>query len=131
MNTFPPRQILVPTDFSECAARAMEQAFALGQAIGAKVHLLNAYHLYTYAMGPVMVDQVLNDLHAAHERQLKAVAAPYQTTGALGELLVKLGDAREVIVETAHELKVDLIVMGTLGKRGLTRVMIGCVFRPT
>jgi nucleotide-binding universal stress UspA family protein len=127
MLSFPPKQILVPTDFSECAAHAMAQAFALAKAVGAKVHLLNAYDLYTYGMGPVMADRVLDELVHAHKRQLAAAAEPYKDSGALGQVLLKSGDPRDVIVQTAHELNVDLIVMGTAGRQGLRRFMIGKV----
>ena len=127
MSTFPPKLILVPTDFSECANRAMVQAFALATAVGAKVHLIHAYDLYTYGMGPVMGERVLKETHAARERQLKEAVLAYKDSGALGQLLVKEGDARELIVQAAHDLKVDLILMGTVGKRGLNRMLLGSV----
>jgi universal stress protein A len=127
MNTFPPKQILVPTDFSDSAKAATQQAFALASAIGAKVHLLTVYQLYSHGMSAVMADRVLEELYASHQRQLAAEAEPYRSSNALGELIVKLGDPREVILEIAKDLKVDLIMMGTVGRRGLRHVMAGSV----
>ena len=127
MNTFPPKQILVPTDFSEHAERAVAQAFALAETVSAKVHLLNAYDLYSYGMSAVMIHRLLHQAFSEHEQLLKLAAEPYRSSSALGEQLVKLGDAREVILETARELQVDLIIMGTAGKQGLKRMLLGSV----
>ena len=45
----------------------------------------------------------------------------------LGQVMVRTGDARDVINQTAKELGIDLIVMGTHGRRGLTRALLGSV----
>jgi nucleotide-binding universal stress UspA family protein len=45
----------------------------------------------------------------------------------VGQALVRTGDARDVINQTAKELGIDLIVMGTHGRRGLSRALLGSV----
>ncbi len=45
----------------------------------------------------------------------------------VGPVLVKSGDPREVIVDAAKDLKAEVIVMGTHGRRGLSRAIIGSV----
>ena len=45
----------------------------------------------------------------------------------LGEVLLRTGDARDVINQTAKEVGADLIVMGTHGRRGVTRALLGSV----
>jgi len=47
--------------------------------------------------------------------------------GAPFEIVMRTGDARDVIVNTAVEVGADLIVMGTHGRRGLRRALLGSV----
>lgn len=122
-----PKQILAPTDFSTEAERSVEQAFVLAQAVGAKVHLLHAYSLPAYAEGAVMVSRLIRELFEASEAQLNRLAERLRPTGHLGELVLKLGDPRDVILQTASDMHIDLIVMSTHGRRGLRRAMLGSV----
>ena len=61
------------------------------------------------------------------EKTLDQLAEKRRSTGALGQLLVKVGDAREQIIQCAVDLQVDLLVMGTHGRRGLKRMFLGSV----
>jgi nucleotide-binding universal stress UspA family protein len=124
---FPPKTILVPTDFSEGAERAASYAFEMAAQVGAQVHLLNAYQISVYPGDRSMAGRLMDELQALGEKGLKELAAKYPTKGAAGQQLVKVGDPRDVIIATASELHADLIVMGTQGRRGLKRMFIGSV----
>lgn len=110
------RHILVPTDFSSAARRAMRYARPLAARCGARLTLL---HVVTplgyeadYGYGPVIrqrADQQLLTLAAKRLRSLGRVAGG----GACrGERLVRCGDTGTEILRVARELKTDLIVMG-------------------
>jgi nucleotide-binding universal stress UspA family protein len=124
-----PKHILVPTDLSEGAEQALDYACELARALGAQVHLLNVVGIPSLgvpelgiALTSTMIDQLVVDSQAAIDRLAKT-----RCTAPVGHALVKAGDARDVINQTAKELGIDLIVMGTHGRRGISRALLGSV----
>jgi nucleotide-binding universal stress UspA family protein len=61
------------------------------------------------------------------QNYLKEIATELESKGFLVKTVIKHGDPRLTILETAEEEKVDLIVIGTKGLTGISRVLIGCV----
>ncbi|HEX2689726.1 MAG TPA: universal stress protein [Kofleriaceae bacterium] len=124
-----PRQILVPTDLSEGAEQALDYACDLARALGARVHLLNVVSIPALGVPELgltltsaMIDQLVVDNQAAIDR-----LATTRCAGRVGQVLVRVGNARDVINETAKELGVDLIVMCTHGRRGISRALLGSI----
>ena len=124
-----PRQILVPTDLSEGAEQALEYACELARALGGKVHLLNVVGIPALGVPELglsvtsaMIDQMVIDNQTAIDKLAATRCADHA-----GQVLVRAGNARDVINQTAEELGVDLIVMGTHGRRGLSRALLGSV----
>jgi nucleotide-binding universal stress UspA family protein len=124
-----PKQILVPTDLSEGAEQALDYACALARTLGAQVHLLNVIGIPSFgvpelglAMATTMIDQQVVDSQTAID-----LLAQTKCNARVGQVLVKTGDARDVINETAKQLGIDLIVMGTHGRRGISRALLGSV----
>jgi len=124
-----PKHILVPTDLSEGAAQALDYACELARALGAQVHLLNVVGVPALgapelgvALTSSMIDQLVMDSQTAIDQLART-----QCGSQAGQALVKVGDARDMINETAKQLGVDLIVMGTHGRRGISRALLGSV----
>ncbi|MBC7977892.1 MAG: universal stress protein [Myxococcales bacterium] len=124
-----PKNILVPTDLSEEADQALAYACELARQLGARVHLVNVIGIPSLgvpelgmAVGATMMDQIVVDNQTAIDELART-----KCTAELGEVLVRSGDARDVINQTAEELSIDLIVMGTHGRRGLSRALLGSV----
>jgi nucleotide-binding universal stress UspA family protein len=124
-----PKHILVPTDLGEGADQALDYACELARMLDAEVHLLNVIGIPAMgvpelglAMTATMIDQMVVDNQAAIEQ-----LAARRCTARRGQMLVRSGDARDVINHTAKELGIDLIVMGTHGRRGLSRALLGSV----
>ncbi len=125
-----PKTILVPTDLSEGAEQALDYACELAQKLGATVHLINVIGIPSLgvpelglAVTSTVIDQILLDNQTA----LDKLAATRRANANIGQVLMKTGDAKDVINQTAIELGVDLIVMSTHGRRGLTRALLGSV----
>ncbi len=124
-----PKNILVPTDFSENAEQALEYAVALASKLDARIHLLNALVLLSIspeiavAMSTRRIDELMTDSQKALDRLVAARSGK----AAFGPTLQKSGDPRMVIEETAAEIGADLIVMGTHGRRGVSRLLLGSV----
>ena len=75
------------------------------------------------ALTSSVIDQIIRDNQAALER----LAEQKKCKANIGEVLLRTGDARDVINQTAKDLAVDLIVMGTHGRRGVSRALLGSV----
>jgi len=123
-------QILVPTDFSENAELALEYAIALAKQCSAKLHLLHTPVVPTYLLmdlsyspGPEAVTRILNDAQEALDRQSQTINA----AGVEHFTVIREGTVHEVIRDYAEEHDVDLVVVGTHGRSGISKLMYGSV----
>lgn len=116
-------RILVPTDFSASSEQALDFAMALARDTGATLLLLHvAEPLPLYSDMPYSVVQE-PDLPELRQRLHSiSVAAQIPT-----ERHVVVGAAADEILELAKQERADLIVMGTHGRTGLSRVLMGSV----
>jgi nucleotide-binding universal stress UspA family protein len=122
---FPLYTILHPTDFSEQAENARRAAEALAHDYNARlvlVHVMQPPPLVASEMGVVIPD--LPDEPAALWARLNAMAP--EGKFCVERFLLK-GEPVEQIVRMAKEEGADLIVMGTHGRSGLSRVLMGSV----
>ncbi|TMQ07390.1 MAG: universal stress protein [Deltaproteobacteria bacterium] len=124
-----PKHILVPTDLSEGAEQALAYACELARRLDAEIHLLNVVSIPALGvpeLGVALTSTIIDQLVVENQTALDQLAKT-KCTARLGQVLIKAGDARDVINRTALELGVDLIVMGTHGRRGISRALLGSV----
>lgn len=125
-----PRTILVPTDFSEDAERAIHTAQRLlaPLASDARLILLHAFNLpieYT-AYGPIPTSvHYLQDTGLEAERRLQEMTDRLAAEGLTVDWVAREGDPSVVIVEEAERRQADLIAMGTHGRSGLRHLLLG------
>jgi len=122
-----PRTILVPIDFSTCSERALDYALSLAERLDATVHLVTAI-----AAAMPGLDSLLSAQTDAAPRleaigALQKLATERSSLAKIGRLIALPGDARDAILQIANELHIDLIVMGTHGRRGVSRLVLGSV----
>ena len=125
-----PKNILVPTDLSAGAEEALEYACELATNFGSTVHLLNVISIPALGvpeLGVAMASTVIDSIVRDNEQAMSALAQKMCVKARLGQVLLRTGDARDVILNTARELGIDLIVMGTHGRRGVSRALLGSV----
>lgn len=126
-----PATILVPTDFSACAAQALDYALRLGHAVGTKTLLL--VHAYEQPPGglPPTVGPWAAEAARAVVQDAEAKLCALVKARAPSPIPIKVclleGAASRVILELAAEEHADLIVIGSHGRRGLSRVVMGSV----
>lgn len=126
------RTILVATDFSPPANRARDLAMALATKFGAAVHMLNVVTEPLPIPGPEGMWVRPEDLTpACVETASKALADNVASIEPQSQCLiireVKVGYPIDVIQSYAADHKVDLIVLGTQGHRGLAHLLLGSV----
>ena len=106
----PAQEILVATDFSDSAEAALGVAVQYARALHARLHLL---HIFTAE--EIDVTRLLTDAAAEAAPDVPVTVAG---TG---------GDPAEEILRYATRLAIDLIVVGTHGRTGVSRVLLGSV----
>lgn len=122
------QKILVPVDFSQCSEQALDYAVELADKLGAAVHLLSVIGIPSYGvpeLGVGVTATMMDNLIADNQAALDALARPRKLDSK--NVIIRAGDARDVILQTAEELGADLIVMGTHGRRGISRALLGSV----
>ena len=123
------KKILIPTDGSDYSLRAAEYGIELAK-------MLNAEVAVVYVIDTVALDQlakttereyVERELKQAGQRYINYVLSMAEKSGVKTASLLAKGRAFEQIVHSAKSLGTDLIVMGTYGRRGAERILIGSV----
>ena len=123
------KKILVPTDFSELSAAAMEYTKMFAAKFDAKVylvHIVDSVPLFVPESGPTYVT-VSHEVDKEAKRNLKRLAAKHLGSLKKLELVVCEGDPRLEILNLLEREKIDLIVMATHGRTGLAHVILGSV----
>jgi len=126
------KRILVPIDGSATSARGLREAIGFAKAQKARLQLVHVVDVHNAMLAGLSSGDTVTDLAAALEergrRLLDSAAARVRKSGLACEtvLLESLtGPAAEPIVRQARKWRADLIVIGTHGRRGLKRLVMG------
>jgi nucleotide-binding universal stress UspA family protein len=120
--------ILIPTDGSSGARRAIEEGVGLAGDFGAAVHALYVVDVREYSTLPATRTLRLNEeREAVGERAVEEVVSRAAAEGVPATTAVERGVPHEEILRYADERGVDLVVMGTHARTGLDRFLLGSV----
>ena len=125
-----PKRILVPVDFSEFSEQALDYAVALAGKLDATIHLIHAISIPAIGipeLGAAWSPTMIEDLMQAGKKAMAKLADDRRALATIGEAVVRLGDPRDLILRAVDELHADLVVMGTHGRRGIRRALLGSV----
>jgi nucleotide-binding universal stress UspA family protein len=124
-------KVLHPTDFSHCAGQAQALAVDLVEKLGGEIVLLQVLiETPLYGEGVLSTAQIQSVYDAQRrwaEETLEARAAVLRQRRIKASCRLQAGVPFEVIVKIADEERADMIVMGTHGRSGLNRVLLGSV----
>lgn len=129
-------RILFATDFSQASRHAQRYAVALARLFGSRLLALHVEgpsgSLMPYSeVSPYVLDK----LREARDIQMRMLQESLQREDITFACMLETGDVKEKINEIIREHSIDLIVLGTHGRQGLSRVLMGSivedVFRST
>jgi len=126
------RRILVPIDGSATATRGLDEAIGLCRATGGNIRVLHVMDdlvfVSGFESGASYAKNVVPQLRKRAENLLEAGRRRAELAGvAVDALLIECFARRtsEIVCEQASAWKADLIVVGTHGRRGVRRMMLG------
>lgn len=120
-------EILVPTDGSDAATRALDHALDIAGQYDARIHALYVVDANAYSTLEAGTDVVISALEEEGNEAIDAVADRAAAAGVETVTEVTTGTVHRTIIEYAADHDIDLIVMGTHGRRGLDRYLLGSV----
>ena len=123
------KSILYPTDFSEGSSFALQYAVDLAKRYGAKLYLLNV--IYDMAKGAgwyvphASMDEMYKDMAKGAQKELEKFG--YEEVRGLKNLerIAVTGVPHDEIIKFVKKNKIDLIVMGSHGRKGMDRILFG------
>ena len=128
---FRPKEILVPTDFSEYSEAALAQAVELAKEFGSKIHLVHvstqdAEHMPMFFLDDEKISEVKKHLSDYNAQLMQAKIDKFLTgTDIEYETHYEIGSPYDKILKLADKLAVDLIVISSKGKNALEGFFTG------
>lgn len=133
-----PSRILVPIDLSEGSEVLIDYAIQIARPFNASLEIIHAWEPPQYVAPDLLVaapgwnSQSLEQIAVdSASKELNKLAAKIQEKEKSTSLSIKhrvvVGEAASTVLRVAEEGKHDLIIMGTHGRRGLPRLLLGSV----
>jgi len=125
------KKILFPVDLSEVSSKLAPDVIAMGQKFGAEIHLFfvaGSFEKFTtfYIPHPSLQnfgDEVLK----GGQKKLKEFVEEFFSAYPKLKTVVVQGDPAEEVLKYIADEKIDLVIMGTHGRKGLDRILFGSV----
>ncbi len=124
MNNY--KRILFPTDFSECADEAYEYALLMANMYNAELHVFYANAVYSNAFGPEfkITTNIPSDLKQSMDKYKPKYGISVDN---IKKSTIKGYATAPCIIDYIKKEKIDLVIMGTHGRRGIRHMLLGSV----
>lgn len=127
-----PEHILIPHDFSTCSRQAMAYAIELAAHTGAELHILHVEVIHSDGELPEDANKTKAQILHDHLKKEIAQCAIEQDLfvsdiNAIRYIVLRNISASAAIIQYCTDYNIDLVVMGTHGRKGLTRSLLGSV----
>jgi nucleotide-binding universal stress UspA family protein len=118
------KNVLVPTDFSDCSYTAMPFALSIARKYGSKLFVT---HVVSYPLPAPRGSCEVGLERAEKDAQRAMGEVVAQMHGTPHEVFLRRGDVWSTLSELIEAHQIDLVVIGTHGHSGLTKVLLGSV----
>lgn len=125
------RTILVPVDFSAHSRAAAERAAMIANACDVGLRFLHALHLPPVALDYAYSPGIWDDFRRVERKQFASIVEKFTDRVPFISTRFEECDPADAIAAAAREPDVDLVVMGSHGRRGLDRLLLGSVAERT
>jgi nucleotide-binding universal stress UspA family protein len=127
----PFHRILVATDFTPASDPAFAEAIEMAKGDGTELFIAHVYQTpnmgQAQAVAPGVYDEWVQDLRDRVQERLEDLVEKAKGEGVHAEPLILTGTPYEAITEAAADKGADLVVMGTHGRKGVSRFFVGSV----
>jgi nucleotide-binding universal stress UspA family protein len=123
------KSIVVGTDGSPTAEKAVERAAELAETLGAKVHVVSAYEPNSVKVGGGFEERAewMASPGSTVDSVLERAVGMIRVKGLDVESYARKGNAAEALLDVADDCRADLIVVGNKGMKGARRFLLGSV----
>lgn len=122
------RSILMAVDFSPSSEAALDFAVAIARRYGSRLYLTHVIRPDVYQLvSPDAMETVLDQARRFAEQQMAKVLVSGRVRGVPHQVLLGQGELWTVFSQLIEEHEIDLIVVGTHGRTGLKKMLIGSV----
>lgn len=119
-------RVLIPTDGSEGAETAVDHAVQIAERFGAEIHTV--YAVDPSAVPPDIAGSgMIEGLETEGKRATRSIVEQVEAAGLTAHSDVVDGPPTQAILDYIEDHEIDLVVMGTHGRTGLDRVLLGSV----
>ena len=118
------KNILLATDFSDASERAFNYAIAIARLQGSKIYLV---HVIPPDFTSVIPQPPTDWMRHKAEREMESLASRSELKPIAHETVFRTGSVWSVISAVIQEQKIDLVVLGTHGRGGLKKLVLGSV----
>ena len=123
------KSILFPTDFSDGSAQALQYAVDMSKRYGAKLYVIHVIYDIAKATGwyvpHVSMDEMYKDIQEGAKKELEKFGMEELAGVKNVERRVMTGVPHEEIINFVTANKIDMIIMGTHGRKGIDKILFG------
>ena len=125
------KRILFPVDLSESSTKMVPYVQTVAKKFEAKIHILFAARVFEYFTSIYVPHTSINkfekEIIEGAEKRLYEFVDEHFSEFPGTKTAVVAGDAAEKIIEYIEDKKIDLVIMGTHGRKGMDKIIFGSV----
>ena len=125
------KKILFPVDLSDVSPKIVPWVIAVAERLDSEIHLLfvvrKLVHLANIDVAQVSIENFQAEIVGRSEAEIERFANMYFSKHKVSKISVVLGDPAEEILNYGKSEEIDLIIIGTHGRKGLEKILFGSV----
>lgn len=121
------KNIICPVDFSKESGRALNSAIIISRLVDAKLVILSVYPYFQHNLAQLDATEINEIRHLDHKKEFDSFLESFNLIDLNFEKQIVGGDPSEEILKFIKKSKSDLLIMGTTGRSGISKILMGSV----